>query len=188
MSSEQDKPPPDAIQPGPPAPTGAGPAGNGQVTTPAPSGPNSQIAAGPPRPPAPARPPAAPGQHTEAGLLRWMFGMAIVLVAGWGFIAFVGLLAVTFRVGISLTAAGMIASVLSLGFFLALEQNLWLSRFLGLRLSPRAHPVTEAVVFWLFGVVGLLLRSTVPPTREAAAAPATGVAAIEKGKATPPEA
>src|SRR5262249_34469558 len=68
------------------------------------------------------------------------------------------------------------------------EQNLWLSRFVGVRLGPRAHPVTEALFFWLFNFVGLLLRSTVPPTREAAAAPATGVAAVEKGKATPPEA
>jgi signal peptidase I len=48
--------------------------------------------------------------------------------------------------------------------------------------------VTEALVFWLFGVVGLLLRSTVPPTRETSATPATGVAAIDKGKSTPLEA
>jgi hypothetical protein len=198
MNPEHDKPTPDAVQPGPP-PLGGGaapengtplrpdrPPDNDRVTAARPSGTADKVAAGPPHAPAAGGHPAAPAPRTEGGLLvRQVLGLLLILVSGWGFIALVGYLAATWKIGLSFNVAAAIAAALSLCFFLALEQNLWLSRFMGLRLSPRASPVTEALFFWFFGFVALLLRPTAGP--EAAAAAAPSAAAGDKSKAAPPE-
>jgi hypothetical protein len=156
------------------------------VTAARPSGTADKVAGGPPHAPASGGYPAAPAPRTEGGLLvRQVLGLLLILVSGWGFIALVGYLAATWKIGISFNVAAGIAAVLSLCFFLALEQNLWLSRFMGLRLSPRASPVTEALFFWFFGFVALLLRPTAGPEEAAAAAPSAAVG--DKSKAAPPE-
>jgi hypothetical protein len=188
MSTEHDNPAPDAAQPGPAAPENRTraradrPPDNGQGPVAPPLGTADKVAAGPPPAPAPAKPAATAAPRTESGLLlRQLLGLLLILTAGWGFIALVGFLAVSWKIGISFGAAAGIASLLSLGLFLLLQQNLWLSRFLGLRLSPRASPVTEALFIWVFGVATFLLRSTVNPE------PTPAAAAADKGKGAPPE-
>ncbi len=155
--------------------------------------PTERIAAGPPpgapeggiREGVPPGAPATPTAHpTEAMLLlRQLTGLLIILCSGWGFIVFVGFMSKTWNVGLSLSAAAGFASVLSFCFFLALERNLWLSRFIGLRLSPHASPVVEALFFWFFGFVALLLRPTVSPE----AAPAHAPSATDKLQTAQPE-
>ncbi len=201
MNPEHDKPPADAASTGLPAPPDNQLAENGlpdngheaaplgmadQITANVPPGPADQIAAGSPAdtstqvaagpPPAVARPRvdhAAPAPQAEALLvLRQLLGLVILGAAGWGFIALVAHLANTWKIGISWEAAAIVAAILSFGLFLLLEQNLWLSRFMGLRLSPRATPLKEALFFWLTGVVGLMLRTTVAPEDLPTGAPA----------------
>jgi hypothetical protein len=91
---------------------------------------------------------------------RWLAGMLLLLVFGWGFIALFAYLSRTLHLGVSLQVAAAIAAVFSLMFMFLLEKDLWLSKFLGLRLGPHATPLSEAVYFWILGIPGLLLCST----------------------------
>src|SRR5262245_60785093 len=114
-----------------------------------------------------AHPPPAGSAHSAAAMvrsdvessLRWVGGMFLILAAGWGFIAVVGYLSV--RLGLlPFIPAAVIAALFSFGFFYLLETDLWLSRFLGLRLGPASNQLTEAAFFWVLNFVGLLMRST----------------------------
>lgn len=112
----------------------------------------------------------APVSET-ALLIRWLGGLLLVLVCGWG----------TLYVGLFLTqndrqntdVALAISGVLSLGVFLTLERNYWLSRFMGLRVNPAWPWWLSAIFFWMFGVAGLFFRST-NPEKTAGAEPRKG--------------
>lgn len=93
-------------------------------------------------------------------LARWLLGLLIILACGWGGIAFVAWAAYRLHLGLKFENVVALAGVLSLGVFFLLERNLWLSRFMALRLTPRSAPWKEAVFFWLTGVPGLLWRSS----------------------------
>ena len=67
------------------------------------------------------------------------------------------------QVGISLNAAAGIASILSFVFLYCAEKDLWLSRFMGLRLGPHSSRIKETFFLWLLGIPGLFLRSSVGP-------------------------
>jgi hypothetical protein len=138
--------------------------------------PPEQVAPGPPRAVVDGRLPAATAQSSAASplpagsgpgegilLLRWLVGVMIVLVCGWALIIVAVWIGHSFPEALAMDVAGAIAAVLSLGLFLTLERNLWLSRFMGLRIGPTTSPLTEAVMLWLLGVPGLFFRSTVGP-------------------------
>jgi signal peptidase I len=93
-------------------------------------------------------------------LARWTAGLLIVLFSGWGFIAIVGWVAYRWRIGLEFQVAVAIAAIISLGMFFLLEQRLWLSRFMNLRIHLRSSPAIEALFLWFLGVPGLLFRST----------------------------
>jgi signal peptidase I len=101
-------------------------------------------------------------RHLSASELRrfvgWLFGLVIVLGCGWG------ALGLAFHFTRSNThhpdLAFALAVVLDLALFVFLEQNFWLSRLMGLRITPRSRAWQSAVLLWAFGVVGLLFRST----------------------------
>jgi signal peptidase I len=135
----------------------------------------------PPSPPSPAHPTrngqppsrgSAEKRHVSASELRrfagWVVGLLIVLACGWG------LLALAFHYTWHNThhplLAFALAVVLDLGLFIFLEQNFWLSRLMGLRITEHSRAWQSAVLLWLFGVVGLFFRSTEPAP---AAAPAS---------------
>jgi signal peptidase I len=99
------------------------------------------------------------GAETLA-LARWTLGLLLIIIAGWGFIAVVGYFTYKWKVGIAFETAAAIAAIISLGLFFMLEQGMWLSRFMGLRIHPRSSPAIEALYLWLLGVPGLLFRST----------------------------
>jgi hypothetical protein len=102
--------------------------------------------------------------HDYLLLLRWSVGVLIIICSGWGFIALVAFIAHRHGIGIPFEAATAIAALLSLGMFLLLERDLWLSRFMGLRLTAKASPLKESLFFWFFGIAALLLRSTAVAT------------------------
>jgi signal peptidase I len=110
---------------------------------------------------APRLPPASSASWVEEvqRTLRWFLGMLLVLVAGWGFILASYLLAGEYDIA-SPELVALFAAVLSLGFLLLLERKFWLSGFMGLRLLPGVPDWGSALVFWVFGVVGLFFRST----------------------------
>jgi signal peptidase I len=91
--------------------------------------------------------------------VRWFLGLALVFVCGWGLAIFTFFTAHRYKVDAQL-ATGVIY-VLTFGLLYALETNMWLSRFMGLRVTPASRPWKSALFLWLTGVVGLLLRSTV---------------------------
>ena len=62
----------------------------------------------------------------------------------------------------------MIGGLGSLLILFVLERNLWLSRFMGLRLGPHSSQVSETLFFFFTGIVGLLLRTTDKPAPTAA--------------------
>ncbi len=142
-----------------------------ETRVPGPTPADHATTATPPGPPAPAprlEAAAANGSEGEA-FGRWAAGLAIVLAAGWGFIAVVAWLTYRYQERMSVLPIAMIAAVVSLGFFLLLERNRWLSNFMGLRPAPNASPYKDAFFLWLLGVPGLLWRST--EGRDAAASP-----------------
>src|SRR5262249_6710812 len=117
------------------------------------------VTAAPPPPPAPRAPEEAARSEVEQ-FLRWGAGLVLVLALGWGLIAFVAYAAYRFNVRLDLGVIIALAPVLSLGLFVSLERNLWLSRFMGLRPDASTSPYKEAFFLWLLGVPGLLWRST----------------------------
>ncbi|HZU35102.1 MAG TPA: S26 family signal peptidase, partial [Gemmataceae bacterium] len=94
-------------------------------------------------------------------MARWTAGLVLVLVCGWGLILAAALLAPS--VGINSLLLVVIAAAISFGLLWVLERNLWLSRFMGLRLSNVSAQWKETAFLWVTGVVGLLFRSTETP-------------------------
>jgi signal peptidase I len=108
--------------------------------------------------------------------LRWVAGFLIILAAGWGFIALDIILARwlfphtmigQLEIG---EVVGLVSPIPSFIFFFMLEKNLWLSRFMGLRLTGRSSRLTETLFFWLFGVARLLFVSMADPQPAGASA------------------
>ena len=99
------------------------------------------------------------GRSELESFLRWLGGLIIILGAGWALIAFAGYL-LMMRYGWSLPVVAVTLYAVSFGLFYTLEQGLWLSRFMGLRLGPHSTALTETLFFWILGPAGLLLRST----------------------------
>jgi signal peptidase I len=99
-------------------------------------------------------------QSEVVRLTRWIGGLALLVGCGWGLIVAVALACRHWRLGIEFQTSVAIGSGFSLILILLLERNLWLSRFMGLRLSQHSTQVGEAVFLWLFGVASLLVRST----------------------------
>jgi signal peptidase I len=93
-------------------------------------------------------------------MLRWLAGFLIILAAGWGVIGSFILTTQTLHWNLSWQKAILIIAIPDLFLFLLLQQKLWLSRFMGLRVGSDTSPIVEALYFWLLGVIGLLLRST----------------------------
>lgn len=94
------------------------------------------------------------------GFLRlagFLAGLVLVLVSGWLLIYAGFALAERMRwpEGIALG----LTTVLSLGLFLLLERNFWLSRLMSLRVSPEASSVVSAVLMWLFGIAWLFVKA-----------------------------
>jgi signal peptidase I len=118
-------------------------------------------------------------------LLGWTAGLVIVLVCGWTLIGLVAYLAMRAKVS-EFNLVVTAAALLDLGVFILLERNFWLSRLMGLRIHPGTPSWLSAVFLWLFGVPGLLLRSTAP--QPAAAAPGAAPAAAPARRGATPEA
>lgn len=96
----------------------------------------------------------------------WLAGVFLLAVFGWGLIILGGYAARSFHVNLvgTLIASGLVSFVL---LFL-LERNLWLSRFMGLRLGPHSTQLKETLFFFFLCVPGLLLRSSDKPVPAAA--------------------
>lgn len=129
----------------------------------------------PPAPPAttPAPPPHARGFFSR--LFGWLAGVILLTVAGWGLI-YAG-----YWLTGSLERSAYFTAPISLALLYFLEQNLWLSRFMGLRLGPNASPAKETLFFWVTGVPGLLWRSTLEtPAPEGVPAQGQGPAPVQQ--------
>jgi signal peptidase I len=94
--------------------------------------------------------------------LGWFAGVVLIGVTGWGFLALVyyGTRSMNVDPVIWVT----MAAIADLAWFLTIERNLWLSRLMRFRTGPHSKGWHSAVFFWLLGMPGLLLRSTVPAT------------------------
>jgi hypothetical protein len=141
---QQPMPPPEPIAPGPPLapPT------------------SRQVTAGlPPQPLSPGRfqvpEPSRPRSEVE-NFVRWSLGVFMIVACGWGLLFFGWWF--TGKPLLGLAAA----AVISQGLFLWLEQDFWLSRFMGLHIAPNSSPLKSATFMWLLGLVYLFLRSTDP--------------------------
>jgi hypothetical protein len=139
--------------------------------------PGNQVRAGAPagrdRPGTNHRPGEGPGGDGEAveeqaeGVLheavlsvRWIVGLVVVLALGWGLVLVVAYLARVHTIPLPELVAAGIAAGFSLVCFLLLETRLRLSRFMGLRVTPRTSPLLEAGLVWLFGPLFVVFRST----------------------------
>lgn len=89
---------------------------------------------------------------------RWLAGCMLVAVCGWGFVTLALYLTHWYKKDMQLAFG--ISGLFTLGLFLLLERNFWLSRFMGLRIEPGARPWQSAFWLCLLGVPGLLFRST----------------------------
>jgi len=129
--------------------------------------------------------PSRPRSELE-NFARWVVGVFLILASGWGLLFLGWWITGKSEFGV------LAAAVTSLGLFLWLEQDFWLSRFLGLHISPKSSPVKSAIFMWLLGlvylflVVHVFLRSTIPQQAMASSPdtkPQTGKAA----EAPPPQ-
>jgi signal peptidase I len=111
--------------------------------------------------------------------IGWSCGLVLILVCGWGLLAVA--LYLTRHETRNMEVAGGVAALLSLGMFFFLERNLWLSRFMGLRITEKTVPWAEALFLWVFGIPGLLWRSTQNEQAEAAARAAGEAKGSRKG-------
>jgi signal peptidase I len=103
---------------------------------------------------------------------RWIAGCLLVVVCGWGLVILALYLTHSFKKDMQLAFG--ISGLFSLGLFLLLERNFWLSRFMGLRIEPGARSWQSSFWLCLLGVPGLLFRSTdFHPQAEAQAATRT---------------
>jgi signal peptidase I len=121
---------------------------------------NGELAALDPPPGSKAHAGKGPSAHLPEFMqfVRWIAGLLIVAVCGWGLIGLAFWLSRS-RVEHIEWFLGVVA-VLDLGLFLLLEKRFWLSRFMGLAVEPNTHAWHSAVMLWLLGVPGLLFRST----------------------------
>jgi signal peptidase I len=92
--------------------------------------------------------------------LGWFAGVTLVGVTGWGFLALVFYL--TRSMYLNPVMWVVLAAAVDLAWFLMIERNLWLSRLMRLRIRPGSKGWQSAFFFWLLGVPGILVRSTVP--------------------------
>jgi signal peptidase I len=92
---------------------------------------------------------------------RWLAGLFLVLVCGWGFIALTAYF-LHHQAKVEFDTAAALGVIMSLVFFFFLERNHWLSRFMGLRYNPDSSGWPSILYLWLLGVPGLLFRSTAP--------------------------
>jgi signal peptidase I len=92
--------------------------------------------------------------------LRWVLGFLLILGSGWGFLVLVAIVARSFLPTMALSTAAQIAAIPSFLLFFFLEKNLWLSRFMGLRVGPHSTRIGETLFFWLLGPIALLIRSS----------------------------
>ncbi len=92
--------------------------------------------------------------------LGWVAGVVLIGATGWGFLALV--FYVTRSMNLEPVIWVAIAAVVDLAWFLAIERNHRLSRLMRFRVRANSKGWASAVIFWLLGVPGLLLRSTVP--------------------------
>ena len=104
--------------------------------------------------PAPSRP-----RSELENLARWLLGIFVIVACGWGLLFFGWW--ITRPTG-NPELGPLVGSVISLGLFLWIEQDFWLSRFMGLHISPNSSPLKSAIFMWLLGLVYLFLRSTLP--------------------------
>jgi signal peptidase I len=111
---------------------------------------------------------------------RWMLGLILILVAGWGLIAAAAYGAHHYHLGVNYKVAAIAAAIVSLILFTILERDMWLSRFMGLRISSRSSPLIEALFMWLLGVPGLMLRGSA--TADAAAEGRRGPSDVGTGR------
>jgi DNA-directed RNA polymerase subunit RPC12/RpoP len=111
--------------------------------------------------PAPSRP-----RSELENLARWLLGIFLIVACGWGLLFFGWWIT---RPSGKPELGPIVASVISLGLFLWIEQDFWLSRFMGLHISPNSSPLKSAIFMWLLGLVYLFLRSTLPQPATASA-------------------
>jgi signal peptidase I len=93
-------------------------------------------------------------------LAGWMAGLVVVFVCGWGLIGLAYYLTRSFTDNFLVPVVP--AALVSLGLFLLLEKDLWLSRLMGLRIHPGAHGWMSALLLWALGLPGLFFRTTGP--------------------------
>jgi len=168
--ADEATPKPDGILPGmAPRPFAAFPPD--AVYSGAPAAPPAQaIAAGSPplerALPAPMEEPPAKAKRAEPQsgefvlILRSLVGILIILLGGWAILALGFYLDNKLAMQWSTPAILAVYGIISLVVFFLLEKDLWLSSFMGLRLTPYSTQMTEALFFTLLGPVGLLLRSS----------------------------
>jgi len=105
---------------------------------------------------------------------RWVLGVFLIVACGWGLIFFGYWITGNPELG------PLVSGVISLGLFLWIEQDFWLSRFMGLHIAPNSSPLKSAIFMWLLGLIYLFLRSTIPQQAMASSPdtkPQTGKAA-----------
>lgn len=108
-------------------------------------------------------PPDTPSKHVAVSEMvlfgRWLLGCLIVAVGGWGILGLSLYLMLHYHVSRPELLFGALA-VADLAFFFWLERHFWLSHFMSLRIEPGTHAWHSAIMLWLFGLPGLLFRST----------------------------
>lgn len=97
----------------------------------------------------------------------FMVGILIVLFGGWG-VAFASYVLIGPIVKHPALVA-LIASGPTLVLFAFLERGFWLSRLMGLRVTPGESPWKSVIMLWLFGVAWLFIRATVLDVQSAPA-------------------
>ena len=90
---------------------------------------------------------------------RWLLGCLIVAVGGWGVLGLSLYLMLHHHISRPELLFAALA-VVDLALFFWLERNFWLSHFMSLRIEPGTHAWHSAIMLWLFGLPGLLFRST----------------------------
>src|SRR5579871_53661 len=69
-------------------------------------------------------------------ILRHLAGMGLVMAVGWGLIALVAFVGYRmFGPRMTIDAIGPVFAVVSFGLFYLLQKDLWLTRFLGIRVT-----------------------------------------------------
>lgn len=117
--------------------------------------------------------PAAPPTSELMMLVRWLLGFVLIFVCGWG------ILGLEFYFTRRFDTSFLLTAVVSLGLFLFLEHDLWLSRFMGLYVTEHSSALLSSLSMWAFGVAGLFLRSTTHPVPAAQATSSKNLPAPE---------